>query len=215
MLSKNDFKEAIKLIEDITADTNNAKSSSGDKRVFNDLDKLINDIKNKKTTKESTIKKIKNIVFDLDQQRQKESTIFQNKMIDVVYYLFRSLEISSQPGRLMLLKWVKVSEERFNEILSIVTKAKNEELKTSVDGKEITLDNTESLLKDLGNGMLDRHEFKRKCNNIVDDAEAIVNNKIITRNQEKMAETISLLKEILEPSKKNLMNNQTLQICLN
>ena len=44
----------------------------------------------------------------------------------------------------MLRKWVKVSEERFNEILSIVTKAKNEELKTSVDGKEITLDNTES-----------------------------------------------------------------------
>ena len=115
----------------------------------------------------------------------------------------------------MLRKWVKVSEERFKEILSIVTKAKNEELKTSVDGKEITLGNTESLLKDLGNGILDRHEFKRKCNNIVDDAEAIVNNKIITRNQEKMAETISLLKEILEPSKKNLMSNQTLQICLN
>ena len=133
----------------------------------------------------------------------------------IVYYLFNSIGISSQPGGLMLRKWVKVSEERFNEILSIVTKAKNEELKTSVDGKEITLDNTESLLKDLGNGMLDRHEFKRKCNNIVDDAEAIVNNKIITRNQEKMAETISLLKEILEPSKKNLMNNQTLQICLN
>ena len=133
----------------------------------------------------------------------------------IVYYLFNSIGISSQPGGLMLRKWVKVSEERFNEILSIVTKAKNEELKTSVDGKEITLGNTESLLKDLGNGILDRHEFKRKCNNIVDDAEAIVNNKIITRNQEKMAETISLLKEILEPSKKNLMSNQTLQICLN
>ena len=129
MLSKNDFKEAIKLIEDITADTNNAKSSSGDKRVFNDLDKLINDIKNKKTTKESTIKKIKNIVFDLDQQRQKESTVFQNKMIDVVYYLFNSLGISSQPGRLMLPKWVQVSKKRFNEILNTVTKAKNEALK--------------------------------------------------------------------------------------
>ena len=87
LLSKNDFKEAIKLIEDITADTNNAKSSSGDKRVFNDLDKLINDIKNKKTTKESTIKKIKNIVFDLDQQRQKESTVFHNKVIDCLLFI--------------------------------------------------------------------------------------------------------------------------------
>ena len=70
-------------------------------------------------------------------------------MIDVSYYLFSSLRISSQPGRLMLLKWVKVIEERFNEILSTVTKAKNEGLKTSVDGREITLDNTERLLKDL------------------------------------------------------------------
>ena len=65
--SKNDFKKAIKLIEDIRADTNNVKSSSGDKKVFNNLDKLINDIKNKETTRKNTIEKIKNIVFDLDQ----------------------------------------------------------------------------------------------------------------------------------------------------
>ena len=46
--SKNDFKEAIKLIEYIRTDTNNVKSSSRDKNVFNNLDKLINDIKSKK-----------------------------------------------------------------------------------------------------------------------------------------------------------------------
>ena len=78
MSSKNDFNNAIILIEDIRANTNNVKSSSGDKKVFNDLDKLINDIKNKKTTKENSIKKIKNIASDLDQQRQNESTVFQN-----------------------------------------------------------------------------------------------------------------------------------------
>ena len=54
--SKNDFKEAIKLIEDIRADTNNVKSNC-DKKVFNDLNELINNIKNNKTTKKSTIKK--------------------------------------------------------------------------------------------------------------------------------------------------------------
>ena len=47
--SKNDFKEAIKLIEDIRTDTNNVKSSSLDKNVFNNLDKLIIDLKNNKT----------------------------------------------------------------------------------------------------------------------------------------------------------------------
>ena len=65
---KNDFKRAIKLIEDIRADTNNMKSSFGDKKVFNNLDKLINDIKTnkKKNTRKNTIEKIKNIVSNLD-----------------------------------------------------------------------------------------------------------------------------------------------------
>ena len=72
-------------------------------------------------------------------------------MIDVAYYLFSSLGISSKPGRLMLPKWVRKSKKRLNEILSTVTKAKNEGLRTN---------STESLLKDLGNGVVDRHEFK-------------------------------------------------------
>ena len=63
------------------------------------MDKLTNDIKNKKTNRKNTVEKLNNIVSDLDQQKQKESTVFQNKMIDVVYYLFNSLGISSKPGR--------------------------------------------------------------------------------------------------------------------
>ena len=39
----------------------------------------------------------------------------------------------TKPDQLRLPKWVKVSKERFNEILSIVTEAKNNKLKTSVD----------------------------------------------------------------------------------
>ena len=119
-------------------------------------------------------------------------------MIDVVYYLFNSLRISSQPGRLMLSKWVKVSKQTFNEILSTVTKAKREGLKANADGREITLDNAESLLKDLGDGILDRREFKKKYGNIVDDVEAIVNKSPITRSQSKMVEILSLLKEIVD-----------------
>ena len=48
--SKNDLKEAIKLIEDIKDDANNVKSNR-DKKVFNDLNELINNIKNNKTKK--------------------------------------------------------------------------------------------------------------------------------------------------------------------
>ena len=98
----------------------------------------------------------------------------------------------------MLPKWVEISEKRFNDILSAVTKAKNDRLRTNVDGREITLDNTESLLKDLGNGILDGHEFKNRYNDIANDVQAIVNRPIITRNQEKI-EIMFLLKEILKP----------------
>ena len=57
-------------------------------------------------------------------------------MIDVAYYLFNAFGISTQPGRLMLSKWVNVSEERFNEILSSVTEAKNNGLKINADARE-------------------------------------------------------------------------------
>ena len=114
-------------------------------------------------------------------------------MIDVVYYLFNSLGISSKPGRLMLLKWVKVSEERFDKILSTVTNAKNEGLKVNVDGQEIMLD---KLLKDLGNGILDGRQFKNRYNDIADDAEVLVNKLPLTRSQAKIIHIILLLKEI-------------------
>ena len=55
--SKNDFNKAIKLIEDIRADTNNVKSSFDNTKVFNDLDELINDIKNNETTRKVQLKK--------------------------------------------------------------------------------------------------------------------------------------------------------------
>ena len=109
-----------------------------------------------------------------------------------------SLGISSKPGRLMLPKWVNISEKRFYEILSAVTKAKNEGLITNADGREITLDNTESLLKDLGNGLVDGHEFKNRYNGIVNDLESILKTPRLTRSQNKMLEILSLLKEIVE-----------------
>ena len=74
-------------------------------------------------------------------------------------------------------------------------------LRTNVDGKEITLDNTESLLKDLGNGILDRHEFKNRYNDIVNYVKAIVNKASITRSEKKMVELLSLLIQIPKSKK--------------
>ena len=70
--SKNDFNEARKLINNIGADTNRVRSSSGNEKVFNDLNELINDIQNKKIERKTCIKKIGNIISNLGQQRQKK-----------------------------------------------------------------------------------------------------------------------------------------------
>ena len=73
-------------------------------------------------------------------------------MIDVVYYLFNSLAISSKPDKLMLSKRVKVIKDITITILTIlitITKGNKEGLKINVDGRKITLDDAESLQKDM------------------------------------------------------------------
>ena len=56
-------------------------------------------------------------------------------------------------------KWVSVNKRRFNEILSTITKTKNHGLKTSIGGREITLENAESLLKGMFSKKIDAIEF--------------------------------------------------------
>ena len=56
----------------------------------------------------------------------------------------------------------KSKQERFNEILSIVTETKNSKLKTSVDKKEFTLDDAKNLLKGLINRKIDGSEAKER-----------------------------------------------------
>ena len=79
-------------------------------------------------------------------------------MIDFAYYLFNAFGISTKQVRLVLPKWVNLSEERFNEIK---TEAKNNGLKINADGREIPLDNAESLLKGIGSGRIDKREYNK------------------------------------------------------
>ena len=63
---KNDFNGGAKLINDIRDDRNNVKPGYGDKKVFNDLEKLINDMSNDKVKKESAIKRVKRSIAELE-----------------------------------------------------------------------------------------------------------------------------------------------------
>ena len=78
------------MIDDIEADMNKIKVSKEDKNVFNYLNKLIIDINNNKVKKEDAIERLNKNISDLDQLKQKQSTIFWNKMVQVVYQLFNS-----------------------------------------------------------------------------------------------------------------------------
>ena len=102
----------------------------------------------------------------------------------------------------MLQEWINVSEKRFNEILSTVTEAKNKGLKINVNEREIALDEAESLLKDVGSGKVDGHEFEEKFNKKVDDVETILNMPMLTRNQNNMLKILWLLEEIIRPKVK-------------
>ena len=99
-------------------------------------------------------------------------------------------------SRLMLLKWVKVNERRFNEILSRVTEAKNNGLKINKNGREFTLDNTESLLKDIDNGKMNKHEFKKRYSDIIADVKGVLNDYPLTTNQKDIIEILLLAAEM-------------------
>ena len=95
MKSKNDFNEAKILIDDIRIDMNKVKTSKEDKKVFNDLNRLITDINNNQVKKEDVAERLNKSISDLDQLNQKQSTAFQNKLIYVVYQLLNSFGIKS------------------------------------------------------------------------------------------------------------------------
>ena len=83
--SKNDFNEAKRLIDDIRIDMNKVKASKEDKKVFNDLNKLIIDINNNKVKKEDAVERLNKSISDLAHLKKKQNIVLWNKMVQVVY----------------------------------------------------------------------------------------------------------------------------------
>ena len=93
--SRNGITEAKRLIDDIRIEINKVKASNEDKKVFNDLNKLIIDTNNNKIEKEDAVERLNKSISDFDQLKQK-STAFENKMIQVVYQLFNSFGFNKE-----------------------------------------------------------------------------------------------------------------------
>ena len=155
---------------------------------------------------------MKKSIAELEQLRQKESIVFQNMifmfssicLIHLVWVKNRYYWRKKNPDQLKLPKWVNVSKKRSNEIMRTITKAKNDWLKTNVDGREITLDNAESLLKGAASRKINGSHFQKEYNNIVDDVEIILQKSMFTRSQNRMVEVLSLLGEITKLKDKKI-----------
>ena len=67
---KNDFNETKWLIDDIRTEMNKVKASK------KDLNKLIIDVNNNKVKKEEAVERLNKSVSELDQLKQKETSVF-------------------------------------------------------------------------------------------------------------------------------------------
>ena len=176
--SKNDFNEAKKLVGDIRIDMSHVKVGYKDKKVFNDLNRLITDISNNKVKKEDSIKRFKKYIFDLNQLRQK-STVFQNKMIQVIHQLFNSFGLNKkvlplfskkQPDQLRLPDYMNESSSRFYELKNNISNNKGLMTRvTDTSGKTITIDikDASNLMDQISKNEITYDEVKMIFSNII------------------------------------------------
>ena len=128
---------------------NKVKASKEDKKVFNDLIKLIIDINYNKVKKEDALERLNKSISDLDQLKTKQSTVLRNKMIQVVYQLFNSFgfnkeftplfnQIKSEQTeeKMEMPLWFKINKSEFNDITSnIYDNQNNKDLKITINKK--------------------------------------------------------------------------------
>ena len=100
------------MINAIEVDINKVTVSKEDKKVFNDLNKLIIDIYNNKVKQDDAVERLKKSISDLDQLKQKQSTVLRNKMVQVVYQLFSSFGFNKKFAPLFGQMKSEQSEEK-------------------------------------------------------------------------------------------------------
>ena len=130
-------------------------------------------------------------------------------MIDVVYYLFNSLGISTKKDRLMLLEWVKVSKQRFDEIKKEVQNAKINNLQARPKGgKVININESNKLLHEIENSQITYEEALKRIKNILSDINKLVSAQCINLNQANMLNIIFMVNEIFTGESESVEVNE-------
>ena len=193
--SKNYFNEAKKLIDDIRIDMNKVKISKVDKKAFNNLNKLITSISNNKVKKEDAVEKLKKGMLDLSQLKEKQSTLFQNKMIQVFYQLFNSFGFSKNfislfskkeseqakknPDEMQKPLWVKINRGEIEELKrNVYPNQDNNDFNIVIDKKPYNLKNAKKYLMEVTKRETTKNEAEKLYKeSIQKDINALEQNK--------------------------------------
>ena len=160
------------MINDIEVDINKVKAGKEDKKGFNNLNKLIIDINNNKVKKEDAVERLNKSISDLDQLKQNQNTVFQNKMTQVVYQLFNSFGFNKEfapfisqikpyieePTQLEQIDlneitkplWIKLSRKDFISVIKdVVNNLDNKNYRTVINNNKYNLKNAEEFLLEI------------------------------------------------------------------
>ena len=106
------------------------------------MNKLIIDINNNKVKKDDAVERLNKSISDLDQPKQKQSTVLQNKMVQVVYQLFNSFGLNQKFESLFIKKldqislWFRINKPEFDELTSdIYDNQNNKDFKITINKK--------------------------------------------------------------------------------
>ena len=199
------------MIDDIRIDMNKVKASKEDKKVFIDLDKLIIDINNNKVEKEDAVERLNKSISDLDQLKQKQSTVLRNKMVQVVYQLFNSFgfnkefaplfsQIKSEQTEEKMQKpwWFKINKPEFEELTSdIYDNQNNKDFKITINKKTYDLKNAKKNWTKVTTSKTSKNEieqlYKELIQKDIDALEREKSNSIKKNNMLEILENIGAI----------------------
>ena len=190
---------------------NKVKASKEDKKVFIDLDKLIIDINNNKVEKEDAVERLNKSISDLDQLKQKQSTVLRNKMVQVVYQLFNSFgfnkefaplfsQIKSEQTEEKMQKpwWFKINKPEFEELTSdIYDNQNNKDFKITINKKTYDLKNAKKFWTKITKSKVSKNEaeklYKKLIQKDIDALEREKSNSIKKNNMLEILENIGAI----------------------
>ena len=139
------------------------------------MNKLITDINNNKVKKEDAVERLNKSISDLDQLKQKQSTVLRNKMVQVVYQLFNSFgfnkefeplfsQIKSEQTeeKMQIPLWFKINKSEFDELTGeIYDNQVNKDFKITIDQKTYHLKNEKKIWTKITKSKVSKNEAKK------------------------------------------------------